>query len=576
MRPRVAIAAAGAVAIVAALGACSKNTGDDGTAQSDIKHQEGGIGTAADSKGPAPAVKGAKKGGTINLIQEKDFEHLDPARIYVNNAQVFGRLFQRQLTTFVDDDQGNSKLVGDLATDPGKDVNGDCKVWQYTLKDGLKYEDGSPIVAKDIAYGVARTFSPDLSEGPDYIQQWLSDDLAFNTKYKGPYNGGSDMPPGVTVKGDKQITFTFKQPHCDMPFASSWGTTTPVPKAQDKKAQYDNRPFSSGPYKFDSYLRGTKAVLSRNKYWDPNTDPLRHNYADKFEVEIGPTGVDQTNRMIADNGKDQYGIMQANVDGTLIKKVQSDASLKPRVLSGYTQFTWYLAINNLRIKDLNVRKALNYAMDKKAYIQAFGGSAKGEPASTIESPTTIGFKHYDAYPLDVAKAKKLLNGKHPKLVYAYANTETGQKYATVIKNSLEKAGFQIVLKAIDGANYYTEIGKKDNSYDLYESGWGSDWPSALTIIPPLFDGGTIQPQGNYNSSYTDIDDVNKRIAEVSKEDASKAAEAWMALDKELMTKYAPVVPLYYQKEYTLVGSKVGGCALGVSSGWPELTNVYAK
>jgi peptide/nickel transport system substrate-binding protein len=293
---------------------------------------------------------------------------------------------------------------------------------------------------------------------------------------------------------------------------------------------------------------------------------------------MGADAVQQTNRMIASNGKDAYGIMQASggVDSTLIKKVQSDPSLKPRIRAGYTQFTWYLAINNQRIKDLSIRKALNYGLNKKAYIQALGGSAKADPASTLESPTTAGFKKYDAYPYDPAKAKELLKGKHPQLVYAYTNTATGQKYATVVKNNLEQIGFRIVLKPIDGASYYTEIGRKNNQYDLYLAGWGSDWPSGSTIIPPVFDGRTIIPQGNNDYSYFNADDINKRIDEINLMAPDKAAPEWANLDKEIMTKYAPVVPFYYQKEYTLIGDKVGGVELGLSSGWPEYTSAYAK
>jgi len=577
MRPRVAIAAAGAVAVVAALGACSKNTGDEGNANDVVRAQQGGIGTAADSKGPAKPVSGAKKGGTINLIQESDFDHLDPQRIYVNNAQVFAKLFSRQLTGYVDDPKtGKSTLVGDLATDTGKDVSGGkCTSWQFTLKDGLKYQDGSPITADDVAYGVARSFSPDLADGPHYIQQWLANSINYNAKYKGPYNGASATPPGVKTSGNT-ITFDFKEPHCDMPYAASWGTTAPLPKAKDTKTKLDLKPFSSGPYQFQTYNRDSKIVLTRNKYWDPNTDPIRHNYPDKFTVEMGPSVLDQTNRMIADNGNDKYGIMQQNVDPTLVKKVADDPSLQSRVLKGYTQYVWYLAINNQRVKDLNVRKALNYALDKRSYIQAIGGPNIAEEAGTLESPTTTGYHKYNAYPHNVAKAKKLLGGKHPKLVYAYVNSASGQKYATNIKSSLEQAGFRIVLKPIDQASFYTQIGKKDNQYDLYKPGWGSDWPSGSTIIPPLFDGRTIQPQGNSEYAYFNSDWVNKQIDRINDLSPEKAAGEWAKLDQAIMTKYAPVVPMYYDKEYTLTGSKVGGCVLGNSSGWPELTGVFAK
>ncbi|BCJ28212.1 ABC transporter substrate-binding protein [Actinocatenispora sera] len=577
MRPRVALAAAGALAVVAALGACSKNTGSTGGSNDDVKAQQGGIGTAADSKGPAAPVSGAKKGGTIYLVQKDDFEHLDPQRIYVNNAQVFAKLFSRQLTGYIDDPKtGKSMLVGDLATDTGKDVSGGkCTTWQFTLKDGLKYQDGSPITAADVAYGVARSFSPNLADGPHYIQQWLADSIDYNKTYKGPYDGGAAMPPGVKVDGNK-ITFDFKKAHCDMPYAAAWGTTAPLPKSQDTKTKLDSKPFSSGPYQFDTYNRDSKIVLVRNKYWDPKSDPIRHDYPDKFEVDMGTDNPAQTNRMIADNGKDQYGIMQKNVDPSLVRKVSGDATLQKRLLKGYTQYVWYLAINNQRITDVNVRRALNYAMDKKSFIQVLGGPNVAEAAGSLESPTTTGYQKYNAYPYNVDKAKKLLNGKHPKLVYAYGNSVNGQKEATNIKSSLEKAGFQIVLKPIDPASYYTEIGRKANKYDLYLAGWGSDWPSGSTIIPPVFDGRNIQAQGNSTYPYFNNADVNKKIDEINDLSPEKSAPKWAELDKEIMTKYAPVVPVWYDKEYTLTGSKVGGCVLGNSSGWPELTGVFAK
>ncbi|MEK8109400.1 ABC transporter substrate-binding protein [Micromonospora sp. M12] len=56
--------------------------------------------------------------------------------------------------------------MGDLAETPGKNVNNDCKVWEFTVKDGVKFEDGRPITSKEIAYGIARSFDPDLSGGP--------------------------------------------------------------------------------------------------------------------------------------------------------------------------------------------------------------------------------------------------------------------------------------------------------------------------------------------------------------------------------------------------------------------------
>src|SRR5262249_52781020 len=143
-------------------------------------HQQQGVVSydPKDSTGPAAAIPGATKGGTITMLLNADFDHLDPARSYVNIQAVVGTLITPSLTPYRESLQPNGSVkmtvIGDLATDPGQDVNHDCKTWKYTLKNNIKFEDGTPVTSADIAYGVARSFSPQLAEGPHYIQNWLT------------------------------------------------------------------------------------------------------------------------------------------------------------------------------------------------------------------------------------------------------------------------------------------------------------------------------------------------------------------------------------------------------------------
>jgi len=560
------VVAVGAVA-VALLGmsaACSKNTGKEGGTGPSAQVASGEISTnPADSKGPAAPIKGAKRGGTIISYHERDIEHLDPQRVYISDGQALDQLVTRQLTTFkVDPKTHKSILVGDLATNTGTDVNGDGKTWKYTLKPGLKYQDGTPVTAADVAYGVARSFSPNIADGPHYIQQWLAGSTNYNATYKGPYDGAKPTPPGVVVKGNT-ITFHLKSAQREFPYAASWGTTSPLPKSQDKNPQkIDTHPFSCGPYQIASYQRGSELTLKRNKYWDAKTDPVRHDYFDKLDMKIGVTPTDQTNRVLSNHGADQYGVVdQPGVSPELTQKVLADPSAKGRTLNDFLSFAYRIDINTQRVTDVNERKALNYAIDRKAYVQASGGTSQGEPATTLMSPTVAGYNKYDAYPgagssAGVDKAKKLLGGKHPKLVYAYPNTEVGQKLATVVQTALEKAGFKIVLRQEDEDSFFTAIDRKDNGWDLYPTNWGADWPSGSTVIPPLYDGRTIAPAGNQNTSYLNAPDVNKQIDKIKMEPVEKATKDWGKLDEYIMKKYAPSIPLYYIKQLSITGSKV--------------------
>ena len=112
----------------------------------------------------------------------------------------------------------------------------------------MKFEDGSPITSKEIAYGIARSFDPDLTGGPTYLQEWLADSPQYDTKWDFKANKTS-LPPGLTTPDAKTLRFEFAKPHCDLPFAASLPTTAPLPPDKDTGVNLDNQPFSSGPYK---------------------------------------------------------------------------------------------------------------------------------------------------------------------------------------------------------------------------------------------------------------------------------------------------------------------------------------
>ena len=443
----------------------------------------------------------------------------------------------------------------------------------------MKYEDGSPVTSKDVAYGVARSFAPNLNEGPHYIQQRLYPGGSYNATYKGPYDGGKPAPDGVETPDDRTIRFTFAEPHCDLPYAAAMPTTVPVPAAKDTRDQYDNRPFSSGPYKVKSYQRDALLELERNPNWDPNTDPLRTAYPDAFRFTFGLAAAQIAERLVADAPADQAAMTWTDIPPAVLPRTTSGA-VAERVVKGPTQYTWVLSINTQRVTDVNIRKALNYAVDKDAVLKVLGGTAAGSIATTLMSPTTAGFQAYDAFnaPVsgDPAKVRELLGGKSPELVLAHANSELRTQQAEALRKNLTDMGFKIVMKSIDSSSYYDQIGRKDNPYDIYISGWGSDWPTGSTIIPPLYDGREIVAEGNNNTSYLNDPGVNAEIDRIRKLPAAGQDAAWMALDQKILRELAPVVPCYYDASYVLRGSKVGNAFLSDAFGNVQPNTIYVK
>lgn len=535
------------------------------------------------SSGTAEKPKaGGTKGGQLNILMISDFEHLDPQRNYVSSALNFGRLLYRQLTTYkAEQGTAGTELEPDLATDLGKATD-NAKTWTFTLKDGLKYEDGTEIKASDIKYGVERSMSPLIPDGPQYAKQYL----VGGKDYKGPYDG-KELDSIIADDAKKTITFKLSQPHGDFGYTVSLPTFSPVPKAKDTKVSYDNHPISSGPYKIDTYARGKSITLSRNVNWGQDT--VRKALPDTVKATFGLDANVIDQRLIASAGEDSTAVtIDTSVQPANVAKVQTDPAIKARSAQGTTGFLRYIALNTQKgvTKNLKVRQAINYAVNKTDQQTARGGpNAAGDLATTILAPTVGGHKDYNAYdggPTgDVTKAKQLLSeAGYPNgldLTLAASNAPKSVAQATALQASLAKVGIRTKINSIDSAVYYTTIGDIAKEPEIVFAAWGPDWPSAGTVIPPLLDGRQIVPQGNQNFSQLNVPEVNAEIDRISAiTDQSKAATEWGNLDEKIMTDYAPFVPLLNDKAIYIFGKDVKNGYIHAFYGEPDMASIGVK
>ncbi|AZS85261.1 ABC transporter substrate-binding protein [Streptomyces griseoviridis] len=558
-------------------GGGGSSSGGDAPKVTGSKTMDIPVGTKADSTGPAPEVAGATKGGTIYSLEQFDMDHLDPAQIYVSTEGAITVPIMRGLTGYKIDEKGGVTLVGDAATDAGTSKDGG-KTWSFTLKDGLKWEDGSDVTIDDVRHTFERLFASFITEGPRYVQQWL----VGGDKYKGPYDGKSLS--SVEVDG-KTVTFRLNEPRGDFNYTLAMRGYALVPKKHDTKEKYDKRPFSCGPYKIESRSIGKSLTYSRNAHWDPKTDSIRNNYPDKYVFEFGFQPLAATDRYIADKGNDQYAVPIFNeVAAERIAQVLTNATLKKRVLTQVDTVTYYWPINTTRITDVKVRQAINWAWPHQQLQTIRGGASTSEIATTILSPVTPGYEKFDLYGTtkkpggDPVKAKALLKeaGKvGQKLVIAYQQSDNAVKQAVAIKNALEAAGFTVVNKQIDKSTFYTQIGKIDNDYDLFAAGWSPDWPNGYSVFYPCWSGENI---GDGRSNYAQLDDtsVNKAInTAATLTDSEKANKAWGAVDRQIM-ELAPVVPDYHSIRNWMYGSKVGNVVYDAGNTCVALCKVYVK
>ncbi|MEU1088740.1 ABC transporter substrate-binding protein [Streptomyces sp. NPDC005576] len=541
---------------------------------------------AAGSTGPAEELAGATSGGTIGVYLQSDLTHLDPGQIYVSDAGQFANLVHRKLTNYQEDAQGNLTVVGDVAADSGVSSDGG-KTWTYKLKDGIKDEDGNVVTSKDVRHTIERLYSKVIFDGPTFIQTWLSGSDYRKALPDGPYKG-KHLPDSVLETPDAQtVIFHFDKPRPDLPQALAMAGYAIVPEKDDTKEAYDKAPKALGPYKLVEFKAGKSMKLVKNTNWDPKTDAVRHQYVDGYNFTTTVEQSSQTKRLIADQGEAKNSIQfTTSVDPAQISDVVSDPAVNKRTIKGYQPYVWQMSFNLTRLKDKKVRDAITYAIPNQAMIQADGGKYGGELAGGLFAPTLPGYDPaYDPFGKkktpngNLKKAKELLAEAGvkagTKITYAYSNTPRGQKQQVIVKDALEKIGFDVQAKEIDSASFYEQIGKLDNPYDMYATGWGQDWSSPSTVVTPVYDGSLVA-DGASNYSHINDPKVNALIEKALTQEPTEAAKTWEEAHHYIVEQINPAAPIYYSKQLQLFGSNIGGARYSTNSSYIDINDLFLK
>lgn len=545
----------------------------------------GAAGAELDADGFAVRTGAAQKGGTVQVLGAVDFSHLDPAMGNDGNVNNFYRLIYRNLTTYANEPgDGGATVVPDLATDTGKS-NADATQWTFTLKDGIFFQDGTPITAKDVKFGYERALDPAIAIGNADAQNYIRGADTYQGIFADPKGLESIKTPD-----DKTIVFELAKPLADFPNLVAGGPFVPFPAGKVTDArQIDTTPIASGPYQVQSYARGGELVLERNPKWSADTDQVRPAYPDSFTFRFGldQNTIDQ--RLLSDQGEDRNSVASSTnpLTGASVGRIQQP-QFKARVVRDIPACTIYMTMDTRKapLNDLRVRQAINYALDKKSIVTAGGGPLMAMPASDLLTPKVPGRQAFDLYPSpdsagDVEKAKQLLaeaglqNGF--SLTMDARTTPKWKSWAEAAQASLAKVGIQVQLNVIDAATYYEVINTPDKANPLAITGYCSPWLSGNPLLTPLYDGRRIVPKGNYNGSYLNDPAINSRFDEIGRlADLDTQHAEYATLNREIMER-APVVPILRETPLQMVGSNVGNAfAHAGQTGYIDYTSLGLK
>lgn len=532
-------------------------------------------GSGSGGSGSSGSDGGGQTGGTLTIYTTGEEMSFDPATSQSLAITSLG-LTARRLTAWKTSPDAPTELIPDLATDTGTPSE-DGKTWTFTLQEGLKFEDGTPITAAAVKYGLERSFAPELTGGLTYHKVLLEG----GEDYAGPFSG--EHLDSIEAVDDLTLVLHLNRPYGDFGWVASNPAFAPVPEDSGQPETYATQPVTSGPYRVESYSPGAKAVLVRNEHWDAGTDQARTGGPDTIEFALAQDASVVAQSIIADRSDAQDGFLASFVPTAQLVQARNDPKVGDRLVTSGPGALEYLALNteSEALKDVNVRKALQYAVDKEAYRTAKGGEISGDFATTLITPGIAGREEYNLYAEaptgDAEEARRLLaeaGAQDLSLRLVIQDTQTAA--AESIQQALTRAGITVTIQPLDANAYQSEVTAGDGSaYDMVLSSWQPDMPSPNANLTPLFESTQIG-NGNYNLARYANEEVDAALLEASSTlDADEAAAKWAAVDKRIMED-SPVVPLIYSKNSFIHGSGVENFVIGQFPAYPNYLTTTLK
>lgn len=507
--------------------------------------------TACGNKGDKDAAK--EKGEKILSVQVgPDPETIDPA---LNSASDGGNMLLHSFECLLRVAEDGT-LVGAQAEK--WETSEDGLTWTFTLRDGLKWSDGTDLTAKDFEYSWKRVCDPKTAA------PYAETVLGMVAGYEEAIAGNTDALQ-VKATDDKTLVVTLANPCSYFGSLAAFATLNPVQEATikangDAWATSAETYISNGPFYVAEWVPGSHILMKKNPYyWD----------ADSIKLD----GI-KWNLMEDSNAA--YTAYQ-NGDILMIKDVPTEEI--PTISKGDDFFvdpiigTYYVSLNLEReaFKDAKVRKALSLAIDREYVAEQLmqgtytaAGNFMGPgwidtDGSEFMDKANGGNAYIDVtkYEDNLAEAKKLLaeagheNGKGlPAITYITNDAGYHKVVAEYLQQAWGELGLDVKVEIVEWASF-TPM-RRNGDFDAARNGWVGDYTDPSNMLELLY-----TTNGNNDGKFSNADfDAAIELSRTTV-DATERSTALHTAEDILMEETG-CIPIAYYNDFWLQSDKIEG------------------
>jgi peptide/nickel transport system substrate-binding protein len=498
-------------------------------------------------------------------------DSMDPNRWYFAVTWGLANALCTTLVRYADEPgTAGTTIVPGTANLPVMSDNG--LVYTFTMRPGARFSDGQPITTADIKYTFMRLMAPAVNTGTGV---YFTNVIGANAYM----NGTSKTVPGITTTADT-ISFHLTSPDGAFIYKAALPTTCPVPAGTPLKPIETGsleEQYASGPFKLESYAPGRQIVLEFNKEYDQALGARGH--VAKIVFTIGDASTQAVEQIQAG----QLDFNTSNLATADILKLSQNAALASQIHSSPRPSLTYIFLNNqvAPLNNVDVRKAINYAVNRTAILAQWGGPLAGSPSDQIIPAGQSDYKQYTIYPNtpNLTEAKTLMKESGVKtpvtLVLRCQNDAPGFiNMAQVIQANLAPIGINVQIVGSPNSVNSSYIVNYKARVPMGIEPWSLDFPDGEAIINTGLDPQTPDALANMArfSAASFITPFNQAVTQTG---AARVA-AYEALDQQIMAQQAPYAPLFNPKWYDFVSTRLGGYVYSEAMDAINYNTLYIK
>ena len=480
----------------------------------------------------------------LNRSGGSDPSSLDPQKATGNTAvPILNELFVGLMTT-----DPNGRMTYGLAE--SHTVSDDGLVWEYTLRDGLKLSDGTPLTAKDVAWSLQRLMLPETAAR--YAQ------FFYSVKNGRPVTAG-DAPPeslGITAPDEKTVRFELSVPNPLLPQALNSFSAMPSPRHKiEELGKNWTKPgqfVSNGAYMLAEWLPGTRLTLKKNPH-----------FYDADNVQIDTVNFYPTQNLNTVFNRFRAGELDAILNFPPEQMDWIKENLADELRISPTLGIYYFLINAKKppFDDVRVRKAIALAFDRVALIERLLDTGV-IPAYSFVSPVVDDYEVARASIADMsmtdrlAEAKRLMAeagyGRDNPVTFelAYDTQEENRKIAVAMKSMWAAIGLNADLMDTEFRNLNRKARTRD--FDIMRWAWFSPFNDAAGYLNLLRAG---DPSNYVDYANPDFNALMDQANSISDQDERN--RLMRQAEQILMEDYV-ILPVYHYVSRRLVKTHVDG------------------